>query len=779
MTDSLRILIVRNGGGGSILANAALSEPGYAIESLECPTTATLRRHLTPSPDLIIEEYAAENPAQFSTLFDAHRMAPAVPIIVVGRNGARSPAKLPSEVTAYISENDENGLRSVLFQVLEIKRLRADNQRLESALAHRLEFESLLTTLSTRFIHSSSHEIDGVISWAVQQVGEFTGVDRCFALQLDEDATKAYFTHEWCAEGLTPNRERYPIFDLNLFTWAKEMHNRFQYVYIPDVECLPDEAAHEKALYRLTGTRSFVIVPIAVDRHLLGALGLATERMKRTWLKQDIRMLETVAQMFANALERQRKDTALHRSEAQFREFANRLPIAVAIHDAAKFLFVNKAAGEMSGYAPEEVLGQDLLSFIHPEDEPPVRRRLKELDAGAQEDRREVRILNKAGEGRWVEAQSRTIEFEGKRAYLVAAIETTERHRAAEALRESEEHLRLVVQNMPVMMDAFDAVGNIIVWNGECERVTGYSSDEIVGNPQSLEWLYPDETYRRRVCEMMAADSADFRDWEWQITCKDGSLRTISWFNISSRFPIPGWASWAVGMDVTDRKRLEKQVLEISAREQIRIGQDLHDRLGQHLTGIGFKGQLLAQELAERNLPEADTAAMIVELVSEAITQTRNLARGLYPVQIEADGLMTALHELAAQVEHVYDVACRFVCEEPVLVYDNAAATHLYRIAQEAANNAVKHGKPTAVEIGLAPEGETVLLTIRDDGLGITPGAELNEGLGLSIMGYRARMLDGSLAVAPRPEGGTLVTCSFPMSSVFAPIPAEERKDHA
>ncbi|MCC6797831.1 MAG: PAS domain S-box protein, partial [Candidatus Hydrogenedentes bacterium] len=307
----------------------------------------------------------------------------------------------------------------------------------------------------------------------------------------------------------------------------------------------------------------------------------------------------------------------------------------------------------------------------------------------------------------------------------------------------------------------FDERGNIIVWNREAERVTGYASRELVGNPHALGILYPDPVYRARVVNEWTERGGDYRDQEWNIACKDGSVRTVSWFNISAKFPIPGWASWDIGVDITDRRKLERQVLEISAREQMRIGQDLHDRLGQHLTGVAFKSQVLAEDLQAKKVAEATTASTIVEMVSDAINQTRGLARGLYPVHLEADGLMTALQELAAQTQSLFSIRCRFVCEEPILIHDVSVATHLYRIAQEALNNAVRHGKPKSIEIRLQENGDAVELRIRDDGIGIDPEANGKQGLGLSIMQYRARMIDGTLQIARAEGGGTIVNCSL------------------
>ncbi|HEY9606256.1 MAG TPA: GAF domain-containing protein, partial [Allocoleopsis sp.] len=162
-----------------------------------------------------------------------------------------------------------------------------------------------------------------------------------------------------------------------------------------------------------------------------------------------------------------------------------------------------------------------------------------------------------------------------------------ERKRSEEALRESEVRLHRVLQNMPVMLDAFDSHGNIIVWNRECERVTGYSADEIVGNPRARELLYPDSDYRQRMMAAWAERGHQYRDWEWKLTCKDGTVKTIAWSNVSQQFPIPGWAAWSVGMDVTKR-----QQAEAALRQQKEVLQTIFEHLPVMLAFFDPQGNL-------------------------------------------------------------------------------------------------------------------------------------------------------------------------------------------
>jgi signal transduction histidine kinase len=216
--------------------------------------------------------------------------------------------------------------------------------------------------------------------------------------------------------------------------------------------------------------------------------------------------------------------------------------------------------------------------------------------------------------------------------------------------------------------------------------------------------------------------------------------------------------------DITERKRLENTILEISAREQRRIGQDLHDGLGQHLTGIAFMSKVQEQKLVDKDLPEAKDAAKIVNLVNEAIHKTRELARGLLPVVSDAQGLMSALQQWAGEVEDLFAVNCRFQCLTPVLIHDDAVATHLYYIAREAVNNGIKHGHAGDIVIRLAANEQQGVLTIQDNGSGIGDREPGNKGMGLHLMSYRARMVGGSLDVQRSSTGGTIVTCLFPVA---------------
>jgi PAS domain S-box-containing protein len=212
--------------------------------------------------------------------------------------------------------------------------------------------------------------------------------------------------------------------------------------------------------------------------------------------------------------------------------------------------------------------------------------------------------------------------------------------------------------------------------------------------------------------------------------------------------------------DVTERKRLERESVEATSREQQRIGQDLHDSLGQHLTGITFLTKVLERKLLPKSPDEAKEAAEIGRLVIQALAQTRNLARGLFPAELERNGLVAAIRELAGSVERTCSVRCTVITRDIVNVHDNVLATHIFRIAQEAINNSIKHGKAKNIEVTLGPKDDKLVLNVIDDGTGFSPDSKL-DGLGLRIMHYRARRVGGTLEVITTEKGGTRVTCLF------------------
>ena len=238
----------------------------------------------------------------------------------------------------------------------------------------------------------------------------------------------------------------------------------------------------------------------------------------------------------------------------------------------------------------------------------------------------------------------------------------------------------------------------------------------------------------------------DYHVWAYPFTESDGTRLALE-----------------LGIDITERRELEREILEISGEEQRRIGHDLHDVLGQNLAGVAFLAKVLSQRLAAVSSPEADQAAEISNLVRETVAHARAISRGLSPVELSEGGLRNALEETAAGVEDVFGVPCVFECGlAAAAAFDRTVATHLYRITQEAVNNATRHGRPEHVWITLTEEDGGVVLTVRDDGAGLPDDAGAKGGMGLRIMKYRADIIGAALDVRGHPQGGTVVVCTLP-----------------
>ncbi len=322
---------------------------------------------------------------------------------------------------------------------------------------------------------------------------------------------------------------------------------------------------------------------------------------------------------------------------------------------------------------------------------------------------------------------------------------------------------RSVTQSVDEAIVITDDRGNIIFWNEGAETIFGYAEKEIVGKPLALLIPMPTSALREGKLEHILFSKAA------PIDRKTHELRGIR--ADGTRFPVElSLLTWAFGhkfyfttiiRDITERKRLQKEILEISGREQQRIGQDLHDDLCQQLTAITLLSEVLERKLLDKSLPEAADVSEIHKLIVQAIAQTRLLAKGLLPVDLDAHGLITALEDMASNTEKLTNISCHTECEGPLPVLDRAVATHLYRIAQEAVTNAVKHARAKHIVIKLYESDGQVVLSITDNGIGIQQGTLHNGGLGLSIMNSRAETINATLQIRRGAKDGTVVNCSL------------------
>ncbi len=335
------------------------------------------------------------------------------------------------------------------------------------------------------------------------------------------------------------------------------------------------------------------------------------------------------------------------------------------------------------------------------------------------------------------------------------------RHQMELQAQKNEEMLSITLKSISDAVIGASLDGTIISWNKGAEQIFGFTEEEVRG--KNLLIITP-PFYPNELPDILdkIRDDIEVEHYETVRQKKSGEI-----INISLKInPIRGLMNEVTGVsliarDITAKKQLERELLDISEKERRRIGKDLHDSLGQNLTGISLQLKLLENMLQEAECSdEVETARRIQEMVNQSIIQTRNLAKNLLTVTLQNQGLSVALKELALQIENLYN--CRVDCTTELVndITDESLATQLYHIAQESITNAKRHGDAEKVNILLKEEDSEYLLQIRDDGNGME--RHETQGLGLRIMEFRSNIINGRLSIIENEESGTTVICRVP-----------------
>jgi PAS domain S-box-containing protein len=416
----------------------------------------------------------------------------------------------------------------------------------------------------------------------------------------------------------------------------------------------------------------------------------------------------------------------------------------LAIHDEQKKHLPNVFPGM-----------KKLMAQMYPADRQTVTHAIDYAFQYHAEVQREFRLKSVSGRYRWYAVIARPLFDAGAapRGLVGVIQDITERRDSEVRLRRSEELLRATTANTADTLILIDTGLRVRFIN---KPTAGLGIEQIIGRDIGI--LLPDAA-RAGVLEKLRhiLASGETATYEFQSTEED----RVQYFEnraVLVRDDGTGTGISISTRDITERKRLEQEILDVSGRERQSIGRDLHDGLGQELTGVALMLRGLGSQVQERCPQALGSINEIIALVNQSIENARSLARGLLPVRAEAGGLATALRELASRSRDLYGMEVNFRAEVwPALYLDETDASHLYRIAQEALTNAARHGRATRVDIFLLVVRSTFSLYITDNGEGFCTPMSPYKGMGLKIMKYRAGMIGAKFEIAPSEPRGTVV----------------------
>ena len=342
---------------------------------------------------------------------------------------------------------------------------------------------------------------------------------------------------------------------------------------------------------------------------------------------------------------------------------------------------------------------------------------------------------------------------------------TSEKSSRIEKLEKYEQQLQAILNTAPDAIITINQTGIINSFNPAAEKMFGYTSTDVLG--KNVKVLTP-APYREKHDDYIAnylktrAPKVIGNPREVRGRRKNGSEFPME-LNVTEVDHLGLFIG--ITRDLSKQRTLEKEIIRVSSIEQERIGHEIHDGLGQHLTALSMLASSLANKFAKQGLAEAASLKELADHLKQAVKEARMLSHVLAPVPITPEGLEDALNKLAEQVRISTGISCKLKVKHPALVDDRTVSMELYRIIQEAVNNAVKHANATNITIALSTQDHGIDVMVADDGAGIEPVNEESEGIGLHIMRYRANIIGATLQIQSAPDQGTVVRCSLPVTS--------------
>jgi PAS domain S-box-containing protein len=436
----------------------------------------------------------------------------------------------------------------------------------------------------------------------------------------------------------------------------------------------------------------------------------------------------------------------------------------ILVDSQQRIVLFNEAAEKMFSRPSVEVIGEPLNTLIPSRYHHAHTRHVERFGKGdstnrPMNERGELWALRADGSEFPIDAAISHMELSGRKFYAVVLRDITSRLQKERALFQSERELADFFGESPLSLLWVAADGRILRVNRALLELLGRRVDEVVG--KNVCEFYVDPEIATDTLQRLARKET-IRNCRARFRTRSGAvihlLIDANGFWEGEKLVHTRWFM----RDITRRMELEREILNIGEAEKQRIGLELHDDLCQRLSSMEYLSHSLAGDLTAKCKSSAQRAAEIARLLRETNARTRELSHSLSPLPPDTEGLIGALRELARRTSEVFQRDCRFHCPKSIRIDEPDVRQHLYRIAQEAVGNAIKHGKATRIDIELRRNGNRLILGIRDNGLGLPQKTRSKKGMGLHLMQYRAAMVSGSMVVQRQPDGGTAVVCSVP-----------------
>lgn len=521
------------------------------------------------------------------------------------------------------------------------------------------------------------------------------------------------------------------------------------------------------------GDQAGLAIPVlSREDRFIGYLGIEHTALPEETLREHGRVLSVFGDLLASYFSRKHAEQALRQSEARWREFVQLHPDPILVTSGVEILYANEASAALFGASDSDALRDHSLRDFLPADLYETVEQQRQVQAfGASQAPFEHEVIRLDGEERTVESVSVSTGFMGSPAIQTVLRDVTERKRSEERYRTfvqtiSEGVWRIDLES-PLSVMALPQIqaehilehGYLAECNAMMTRLLGApSTADVLG--QRLRVLLPVDHH---MVEVFVTSGYRLHSYELTIPTSDGSFRHFSINAVGRVERSQLMRIWGSCVEITERVEMERRMVAVLEEEQERIGRDLHDSVGQLLTGIRMLCDNFGNRYGDELGDGLETVRKVKTFSTEALQRVRDICRGLAPPQLYQEGLAAALHGLASNLDSLSDIRCTFVHTTDLDVEDYDTKLQLYRIAQEAANNALKHAEATHLwlRLGLAEAG--LVLEIEDDGHGFDPDQQRRHSLGLYSMHHRASSIRASLAIDSHPDVGTVVRAALPL----------------